>query len=97
MNNENSSIYDFDLNLICDYFSLLQRQGPGSPEATVKALDVVKGLDEDSLIVDLGCGSGGQTMTLAQHTPGKITGVDLFPKSIPFPLKWLNCKKRAMR
>ena len=82
MNNENSSIYDFDLNLICDYFSLLQRQGPGSPEATVKALDFIKGLDEDSLIADLGCGSGGQTMTLAQHTPGKITGVDLFPKFI---------------
>lgn len=82
MNNENTSIYDFDFDLICDYFSMLQRQGPGSPEATVKALDFVKGLDQDSLIADLGCGSGGQTMTLAQHTPGKITGVDLFPKFI---------------
>jgi ubiquinone/menaquinone biosynthesis C-methylase UbiE len=28
---------------------------------------------------DIGCGSGGQTMVLAQHTAGRLTGVDLFP------------------
>jgi hypothetical protein len=28
------------------------------------------------------CGTGGQTMALAQHVPGNITGIDLFPQFI---------------
>ncbi len=76
------SIHDFDLDLICEYFAGLDRQGPGSPEVTRKALGFVEGLNENSRIVDLGCGTGGQTMVLAQHAPGAITGVDLFPRFI---------------
>jgi ubiquinone/menaquinone biosynthesis C-methylase UbiE len=30
-------------------------------------------------IADIGCGTGAQTMALAQHTKGHITAVDLFP------------------
>lgn len=29
-NQENNSIHDFDFSLICEYFSLIKRQGPGS-------------------------------------------------------------------
>ena len=79
MNNENKSIHEFDLELICDYFSTLERQGPGSPEITIKALSFVDNLNDKSRIADIGCGSGGQTMVLAQHAPGNITGIDLFP------------------
>jgi len=82
MNDEHSSIHDFDVNLISEYFSGLERQGPGSPEVTLKALSFVAGLSPDSLIADLGCGTGGQTMTLAKNAPGKITGLDLFPRFI---------------
>lgn len=82
MSNENESILEFDYNLICEYFSGVERQGPGSPEVTIKALSFIDNLSDESLIVDLGCGTGGQTMVLAQHAPGKITGVDLFPKFI---------------
>jgi ubiquinone/menaquinone biosynthesis C-methylase UbiE len=82
VNNENKSIHEFDLTLICDYFSGLERQGPGSPEITIKALSFIDNLQEDSLIADLGCGTGGQTMVLAQNTPGQITGIDLFPNFI---------------
>ena len=32
MSEEQKSIHEFDLNLICEYFSNLERQGPGSPE-----------------------------------------------------------------
>jgi ubiquinone/menaquinone biosynthesis C-methylase UbiE len=60
----------------------MERQGPGSKEVTLKALSFVDNLKEDSKIVDLGCGTGGQTMTLAQHTPGEITGLDFFPEFI---------------
>ena len=78
MNNDSKSIHEFDFNLICEYFSSLERQGPGSPEVTVKALSFIDNLSDKSCIADIGCGSGGQTMVLAQHTAGRLTGVDLF-------------------
>jgi len=78
MSSENKSIHEFDVKLICEYFSTLERQGPGSPETTIKALSFIDNLTDDSKIVDLGCGTGGQTMVLANHTSGHITGIDLF-------------------
>ena len=36
----------------------------------------------ESKIIDVGCGTGGQTMVLAQHAPCHITGIDLFPTFI---------------
>ena len=82
MSNENKSIHEFDINLICEYFSSTKRQGPGSPEITIKALSFIDNLSNESRIADIGCGTGGQTMVLAQHTAGKIRGVDLFPTFI---------------
>lgn len=82
MSNENKTIYDFDFKLICEFFSSMERQGPGTPEATLKALSFIDNLSEESRIADLGCGTGGQTMVLAQHAPGWITGLDLFPEFI---------------
>ena len=79
MNNDNNKILGFDVNLICDFFLNTERQGPGSPEVTLKALSFIDNLTDKSLIADLGCGTGGQTMILAQHAPGKITGIDFFP------------------
>lgn len=79
MSDEIKSIHEFDINLICEYFSSVERQGPGSPEMTLKALGFVDNLTDESRIADLGCGTGGQTMVLAQHAPGQITGIDLFP------------------
>ncbi len=79
MNNENKTIHDFEFNLICEFFSSIERQGPGSPEVTLKALSFIDNLTKDSLIADIGCGTGGQTITLAKHIQGKITALDLFP------------------
>ena len=79
MNNDNNTILGFDVNLICDFFLNTERQGPGSPEVTLKALSFIDNLTDKSLFADLGCGTGGQTMILAQHAPGKITGIDFFP------------------
>lgn len=76
------SIHDFEFNFICDYFTQLERQGPGSPDMTIKALSFIDNLNEQSQIADLGCGTGGQTMVLAQNAPGTITGLDLFPDFI---------------
>ncbi|MCD8061722.1 MAG: class I SAM-dependent methyltransferase [Akkermansiaceae bacterium] len=79
MRNEDKTIHEFDFNFICDFFLNMERQGPGSPEATLKALGFIDNLTDKSLIADIGCGTGGQTMVLAQHAPGSITGIDLFP------------------
>lgn len=82
MTDETKSIHEFDFNLICEYFSQLERQGPGSPEVTLKALGFIDNLTAGSKIADIGCGTGGQTMVLAQNAPGHITGIDLFPAFI---------------
>ncbi|MBN2438562.1 MAG: class I SAM-dependent methyltransferase [Deltaproteobacteria bacterium] len=78
MGDENKSIQEFDSELICEYYSDLERQGPGSPGVTIKALGFIDNLTNESKIADIGCGTGGQTMVLAEHTAGHITGIDLF-------------------
>jgi ubiquinone/menaquinone biosynthesis C-methylase UbiE len=82
MNNENKTIHEFDLNIIYDFFSKTERQGPGSPEQTLKALSFISGLTEKSKIADIGCGTGGQTMVLGEKTPCEIIGVDIWPNFI---------------
>jgi len=79
MSNEYKNIHEFDFSLICEYFSGIERQGPGSVVSTLKALSFIDNLTEESLIADLGCGTGGQTMTLDEHTTGKVIALDLFP------------------
>lgn len=82
MSEEIKNINDFDFDLTCEYFSQLERQGPGSPEVTIKALSFIDNLKPESKVADIGCGTGGQTMILAQNAPGRITAIDLFPKFI---------------
>jgi SAM-dependent methyltransferase len=77
-----SSIHEFDVNLIVEYYSNTERQGCGSPEVTLKALSFIDNLSSCSHIVDIGCGTGGQTMVLANQFKEKITGIDLFPTFI---------------
>lgn len=79
MSTEIKTIHEFDFTLICEYFATMERQGPGSPDATLRALGFIERLTDTSRIADLGCGTGGQTMVLAAHAPGEITGLDLFP------------------
>ena len=79
MSNDLKSIHDFDFTMICNYFKLLERQGPGSPEVTQKAVSFINELADEAKIADIGCGTGGQTMVLANYTKGQITGIDFFP------------------
>jgi len=77
MDKANTLIYDFDISLIGNYFGRLERQGPGSPESTLRALSFIDNSRNELTIADLGCGTGGQTMTLAQNTKATITGLDI--------------------
>lgn len=98
MSSENQSIHEFEFDLICEYFSNLERQGPGSPEMTIKALSFIENLNRESQIADIGCGTGGQTMVLANNTTGQITGIDLFPAFIDLfnsTAHKLNIQKRV--
>lgn len=72
MSNDLKSIHDFDFTMICNYFKLLERQGPGSPEVTQKAVSFINELSDEAKIADIGCGTGGQTMVLANYTKGRI-------------------------
>lgn len=36
-------------------------------------------LNENSKIADIGCGTGSQTLTIAESTQVQITGIDLMP------------------
>ena len=82
MSDNIKTIHDFDFQLIREYFSSVERQGPGSPQVTLQALGFVDKLTENSCIADIGCGTGGQSMLLAQNAPGKITAIDLSPEYI---------------
>ena len=64
MADKNKLLNEFDLNLICELHEGLERQGPGSPEMTVKALSFLDNLNKISRVADLGCGTGVFTTEL---------------------------------
>jgi ubiquinone/menaquinone biosynthesis C-methylase UbiE len=68
-------------DLIIESHIDLERQKPGSVEMTLKALSFI---DDVNILrtADLGCGTGGQTLTLAQKLRGEIIGVDQFPQFV---------------
>ena len=79
---EEPTIHEFDFALINEYFTELERLGPGSPEETIRALGFIGNLSNKTKIADLGCGTGVQTMVLAQNTEATITAIDLYAGSI---------------
>ena len=89
-----SSIHEFDFSLICEYFSSISRQGPGSDESTQRALSMIHDLGADSVIADLGCGCGSQTLQLALHTQAKVKALDLFPLFIDKLME--RCRKAGV-
>ncbi|MGI6424960.1 MAG: class I SAM-dependent methyltransferase [Tepidanaerobacteraceae bacterium] len=68
------------LELIIEYHRDNERQGPGSEEATLKALSRIPNINKKTKILDIGCGTGGQTITLAKNTESHITAVDMLPQ-----------------
>lgn len=60
-----------------DVHADLPRQGPGGDDSTRRALDLCAGLSSKPRILDIGCGPGAQTLTIADALPGAtITAID---------------------
>jgi ubiquinone/menaquinone biosynthesis C-methylase UbiE len=70
-----------DLKLLVDLHIRHERQGPGSENETLKALELT-GLSQQSAlkVADIGCGTGASTLLLAEKLDAQITAIDLFPE-----------------
>lgn len=66
-----------NMGLFLELTQRLPRQAPGSSEATLRALSLVRGLSPQPRILDVGCGPGAQTIELARATGGSIVAVDI--------------------
>jgi len=67
-----------DVTLICSIFEELPRQGPGLDESTVRACSCIPSSFKAGKILDIGCGSGMQTLTVAKYFPDcLVTATDI--------------------
>jgi SAM-dependent methyltransferase len=83
---------DRTTTLFFELMSGLPRQGPGDAESTLRALALVPALGPRSRVLDVGCGTGLQTLALARSTPARFEAVDNHP---PF-VEALNRQARAL-
>lgn len=72
-----------DMQLLFEVFENTARQGPGSVATTRHALSLLPAGMLLERILDLGCGTGGSTLVLAEDlaedTAAQITAVDIHP------------------
>ncbi|HEU4427930.1 MAG TPA: class I SAM-dependent methyltransferase [Myxococcota bacterium] len=60
----------------------LPKQGPGSDASTLRALSLAGPLPSGPRVLDLGCGTGRQSLTLARETGGHVSAVDVWAPSL---------------
>jgi len=65
-----------------EVFESLPRQGPGKRDCAAKALALCGDLTPSPVVLDLGCGVGGQTLQFAELTSGSIMALDSHAASI---------------
>ena len=62
-----------------EIYERLPRQGPGSSECMERALAATGVAQQVRSVLDVGCGTGTQTLELARKTQAQIVGIDLVP------------------
>jgi SAM-dependent methyltransferase len=65
--------------LFFELFSGLPRQGPGDDRSTLRALALVPGVGPETRVLDVGCGTGAQTIALAGISPARFVAIDNHP------------------
>jgi len=65
-----------------DLYSNIPRQGPGNDASTRRAYLTLQNIPENPSILDIGCGTGSQTLELARLSKGKIIAVDNYSPSL---------------
>lgn len=55
----------------------LTREGPGNEASTLKALALAQNLPTNARVLDVGCGPGAQTISLAKALKGNLSAMDL--------------------
>ena len=68
--------------LFFELYESLPRQGPGNRDCAARALAFCRDLPPAAVVLDLGCGVGGQTLHLAELTSGAIVALDSHAPSI---------------
>ena len=67
------------LRIIADFYKDLPRQGPGSTRATKWALSRITEMSTIKRVLDIGCGTGAQTLVLGEETGAKVDALDRVP------------------
>jgi len=66
-------------SLFFEMFTGLPRQGPGDADSTRRALALVPVGERGTRVLDVGCGTGAQTLTISRHSPASIVAIDQHP------------------
>jgi len=76
-----------ELKYIYELCELLPRCGPGDNESTRRAFNSIPQISKQPSILDIGCGSGMQTLELARISDSKIIALDNYQGFLDILLK----------
>jgi SAM-dependent methyltransferase len=75
-----------------EVYEPLPRQGPGNRTCAQRALGLCRDLPAAPAVLDLGCGSGGQTRHLVELTDGHVTAIDSHAPNVERMQAWVDAQ-----